>query len=102
MTLFLQTESEYHSAVKAAVKEAEGYVEKCRKEQAAFVENLKQKLLYFEQTQSDMLEQTLKIESGIMEEEAVGRKEQMRRRQEEKADEISQLLKEEVLSKLWR
>jgi len=95
-------ESEYHSTVKTAVKEAEAYVDNSRKEQAVYIKQLKKDLLFFEKTQSEMLEQTLLTESSKMEEEAVGLKRQMKVRQEEKADQISELLKEEVLSLLWR
>ena len=102
LSLLLQAESEYQGAVKKAVKEAESYVDDRRKEQAAYIEKLKQDLHMFEKTDSEMLEQMLIAESESMEEEMIKLKEQMKIRQEEKADRISGFLKEEVLSLLWQ
>ena len=102
MSLLLQAEIEYHNAVKNSVKSAEKYVDDSRKEQTAYIEELKQSLLFYEKTESEMLEQTLFIESEKMEITASGLKEQMKIRKEDKADQISELLKEEVLSLLWR
>ena len=100
--LLLQAESEYHSDVKTAVREADNYVKNRRKEQESYIEELKQKLALFEKTESDMLERRLIADSGRMEEEAVKVKKKMKIRQQEKADKISDILKEEVLSRLWR
>ena len=102
LSLLLQAESEYHSSVKHAVKEAESYVENRRGEQAAYIERLKRNLVSFEKAEGDVLEQTLLDECKKMEGEAAKLKGQMKARQEGKADHISKLLKEEVLSLLWR
>ena len=100
--LLLQAESEYHSDVKTAVKEAENYVENRRKEQNVYISELKQNLAFFEKTENDKLEQRLIAEGERMEEEAVRLKKQMKIHQQEKADKISEILKEEVLSRLWQ
>ena len=102
LSLLLQTESEYHNAIKKAVKSAEKYVDDSRKEQAAYIEGLKQDLYFFEKTGSEELELMLSAESEKMETEAVRLKEKMKLRQEEKADRISDSLKKEVLSLLWQ
>ena len=102
LSLLLQTESEYHRAIRHAVKEAENYVQERRGTQAAYVEELRRKLLSFEESEGEALELKLLYESGKMEEEAERMKERMKKRQEEKADQISGVLKEEVLSLLWR
>ena len=102
LSVLLQAESEYDSVIKHAVKEAENYVESRRNEQTAEIEELKRKLVAFEMTENEALEQTLIDEGEKMETEAARLKEQMKIRQEEKADRISELLKEEVLSLLWQ
>ena len=102
LSLLLQTENEYHNTVKNAVKEAEKYVDARRKGQAAFVERLKQDLHLYEKTEAEKLEQALTAENEKMEREAERLKKRMKARQEKKADRISELLKEEVLSLLWR
>ena len=102
LSLLLQTESEYHSAMKHAVKEAEAYVDRRREEQTAYIEEQKRKLLFFEEFEGEALEQKLIDESARLEEEAAKQKDRMRKCQEDKADRISTLLKEEVLSLLWQ
>jgi hypothetical protein len=102
LSLLLQAEYEYHSTVKHAVRDAEKYVENSRKEQAKHIEELRQKQLFFEKTENEIMEQTLLTESKRIEEKAARLKEQMKARQEDKADMISKRLKEEVLSLLWR
>ena len=102
LSLLLQTEIEYHDTVIGAIKNAEKYVDDCRKEQAEHIEMLKQKLITFEKAESERFEQTLLAESELMEDMAVKQKEKMKSRQQEKAEHISSLLKEEVLSAIWR
>jgi len=102
LSLLLQTEDEYHSVIKDAIREAEEYVYDRRKEQAAFIEELKQDLHYFEIAGNEQLERALAGESEKLEKEAARLKKSMKTRQEEKAEWISELLKEEVLSLLWR
>ena len=101
-SMLLQSENEYHNAVKNAVKEAEKYVDDRRREQTAFIERLKNDLRVYEKTESKKLEQALSAENDKMEKEAVRLKKQMMSLKEKKADRISELLKEEVLSLLWR
>jgi len=102
LQILLNVESEYHSGMKRAVKEAEKYVENRRNGQKAHIEELKQKLTFFEKTENEKLEQTLLAESERLEEEAAKLKVLMKTRQMEKAEHISGRLKEEVLFLLWR
>ena len=102
LSLLLQTEIEYQSTVKNAVKDAEKYVDDRRDEQTAYIEELKRSLHDFEKTEGVKFEKMLAAESAKMENEAARMKKHMKLRQEEKADRISELLKEEVLSLLWR
>ena len=102
LSLLLQTEEEYDSAVKDAVAEAEKYVDSRRKEQAEYTEEMRQELSAYERAESEKLELALAAESAKMESKAVILKQHMKARQMEKADWISELLKEEVLSLLWR
>jgi len=102
LSMLLQAENDYHTAVRNAVKEAEKYVEACRKEQAAYIEGLRLDFQAYEKEESIKLEQTLSSESAAMETEAARLMKKMKDRQTEKAGRISELLKEEVLSLLWR
>jgi len=102
LSSLLQAESEYHSTVKNAIRDAENYVENRRKEQEAYIGGLRQELILFETAGNETLEQALLTESGKMEEEAARLKTQMKARQCGRADQISKHLKEEVLSLLWR
>ena len=102
LSLLLQAESEFQAALRGAVEEAEQYVDDRRSEQAAYVEELKREWHLFEQTEADELERALAAEGQRMEEEALRIKEQLRTRKEREEDRISEGLKEEVLSLLWR
>jgi len=102
LALLLQTENDYRDAIKAAVEEGEQYVAGRRKEQESLINKLRADFRDYEESESEKLERTLLEECDRMENEAVRFKIEMKRRQEEKADQISQRLKEEVLSLLWR
>ena len=102
LAILLQAEEEYGGTVKNAVDEAEDYVEGRRKEQAEYIEQLKQELFLFEAAENEKLELSLTSEREKMEREAARLKNHMKDRQQEKADRIGELLKEEVLSLLWR
>ena len=102
LSLLLQAETEYNTSVKAAAKGAGKYVDSRREQQAAYITGKKKEFSAFEKTESEKLEQSLIAESEKLEKEAAALKAKMRVRQEEKADRISELLKEEVLSLLWR
>jgi len=102
LPLLLQTEEDYRAAVKDAVREAEEYVENRRKKQAVYIEELKHDFEHFKANEAEKLERDLSAESEKMEIQADGLKQRMKVRQQEKADRMSELLKEEVLSLLWR
>ena len=102
LSLLLQAEKEYHSAVKEAVRDAEKYADNRRAEQVVYLEEQKQTWRLFESAEGEKLEQALLVESEKLEEEAVKLKEQMKLRQTEKADWISERLKERVMSLLWQ
>ena len=102
LALLLQAESEYRGAMKKAAKDAEQYADDRRSEQTAYIGEMKRHLRTFEKTESEKLEQMLAADNDRMEEEAAELKRQMKERQESLADQISERLKEEVLSLLWR
>ena len=102
LSILIESEKEYEITVKNAVNEAEEYVDDRRREQAAHIEDMKQGFFFYEKTESDKVEKALVSESEKLETEAARLKKQMKIRRDEKADRISELLKEEVLSLLWR
>jgi len=98
----LQAEQEYQTAVKAAVDKAEHYAHDREQEQITFYEEGKKDWRRFEETESEKLKQTMAADGDIMEEQAIRLRKEMKLRQLEKADEISERLMEEVLSTLWQ
>ena len=102
LELLLQTESEYHDAMRTAVWNAEKYVDDRRKTQREFIADLKRSIDLFEQAEAERLEETLALECYKMEQESDRRKEKMRALKEESADRIARSLKEEVLTELWQ
>ena len=102
LSLLLESEEEYFRAVKDAESDAGEYVNGRRKEQSVFIGELKQETYLYEKSESEKLERALSEEYERMEKEADRLKKRMKTRQREKADWISELLKEEVLSLLWR
>ena len=96
--LLLQAENEYHAAMKNAVKDAEDYSDECRKKQAAYIEELKQKWHLFEDSEKSKLEKMLFENGQKLEIKAAELKERLRTGQKKKADQISERLKKEVLS----
>jgi len=102
LAVLLQAEDEYHIAVKGAVKEAEKYSDDRKSDQAAYIEQLKRDWHAFEQAENERLERELLAQEKNMEAEAAELRARMKLRQQEKADEISERLKEEVLSLLWQ
>lgn len=102
LTLLLQTEKEYHSAMRAAVENAEKYIDESRKEQQVYIAEMKRDFDSFEKAETERLEQALALECGNMEQEAERRKARMRALKEEHTEKISQRLKEEVLALLWQ
>ena len=98
LSVLLQAESEYHAAVNTAVKKGENYADNCRKKQSAYIETLKRDWDLFEKTESDKLKNTLSDDEKRMDKEKEESKEKLKISQKEKADTISERLKEEVLS----
>jgi len=98
LSILLQTENDYHNAIKTAVSEAGKYVAGRRKEQAEYLDELKRSLRSYEETEGKKMSQALLAESDRMEEEAIKLKEKMKACQASMAKQIVQRLKEEVLS----
>jgi hypothetical protein len=102
LSLLLQAESEYHSYIKQSVKDAENYVETSRKKQTDYRGELEREFAAFEESESELLEHRLLLQCERMERQAANLKEQMKARQQEKVEQISKHLKEEVLAALWQ
>jgi len=98
LSVLLQAESEYHAAVENAVENAGIYTDDCRKKQSAYIEVLKQDWDSFEKAESDKLENMLLKDEQKMEAEMEELRKRLKISQSEKADIISERLKEEVLS----
>ena len=98
LKLIIQAEIGYQEAVKDAVDAAEKYVGERRDEQSAFIKSLEEDWDDFEQKENTVL--TEKLTSNEVQQEAAleKRKEDLRIRQQLKADAISERLKEEVLN----
>jgi hypothetical protein len=102
LSLLLRAEAEYHGAVKKAAQKAEAYAESQKNEQAAYLEELKREWQLFEKAENAKLDKALLDDELKMENESIKLKAQMKTRQGEKADLISERLKKEVLSLIWR
>ena len=98
LNLILQAEKEYHDALNKAMREGEKYVDDCKRKQDAFVEQLKRKWYLFEKTENENFQKKLLDEEQRMEAITTEKKDDLKNRQQLKADIISQRLKEEVLS----
>ena len=94
----LRAENDYNYALSSAVKEAEQYAAEARAQQSAWQDKLRQDFRHFEKAERDRFEETLSESMRKMDEENTAAKELMRTRQQKKAGEISDRLKEEVLS----
>lgn len=94
----LQAEKEYQCAVRDAVRDAKKYASNCEKKQNAYLEDLKQEWRLFEQDERDNFEEQLSENEKALEADLAERRERLRRLQEKKAAQISDRLKEEVLS----
>lgn len=98
MSLILQSENEYIEAVKRADAEAEIYAKDCLNRQTAKFIKLKQEWERFEKDENKNLKDMLSEAEQRIEKETAKMKERLKVRQQEKADIISERLKEEVLS----
>jgi len=98
LSLLLQAENEYDAAIKNAVKETENYADECRKEQDAYVDGLNRDWEIFEKSETDKLDKTLAETEQNLEIKMAELKNQLKLRQEKKAELISGRLKEEVIS----
>ena len=96
--LLLQAEKEYDNSVKNAVKAAEDYAGERRKEQSAYIENLKLEWQNFEKSENNKLIETLSENERKLEIKAAELKNLLKISQKKKAELISERLKEEVLS----
>jgi len=98
LSLILQAEGEYDAAVRFTIKEAQQYTEARRREQAAYIEGLRQEWLAFENAESEKLEQLLTARESELMDELEQQKVRLKLCQEAKAGPISERIKEEVLS----
>jgi len=98
MALLLHAENEYHSAVMKAVREAEHYAADRKKRQSAYFEQLRREWERFEKAENGKLEKMLSEVEQKLEKDTAQLKRQLKASQEKKAGQISERLKEEVLS----
>ena len=98
LSLLLNTENEYNDAVGKAAERAEAYAEDRRKEQRAYIADLRLEWEVFEKAENDKLKNSLVEAEHRMEQETIQIKEHLKAAQEQKAEEISERLKREVLS----
>jgi len=98
MALLLHAENEYHSAVMKAAREAEHYAADRKKKQHAYFEQLRREWERFEKSENEKLEKTLAEVEHKLEKDTAQMKRQLKASQEKKAGQISERLKEEVLS----
>jgi len=102
LNLILQAENEYHAKVKSYVAEAEKYVDLCKQKQSAYMENLKYEWYVFEKGEKEKFERDLADTEKRIDAETAVKKERLKTRQEENIEALSERLKEEVLSFVWR
>ena len=98
ISLILQAEKEYHNTMKKVVTEAEKYADDCKKKQSAYIDNMQEEWYSFEKAENDKFKKALYEDEQKMDIEMAKSKEQLKIRQEKKAELISDRLKEEVLS----
>lgn len=101
LSLILDAETEYRSAVRTSVKEAENYAAECRAQQTAHYEALELDWLHFENAETEKLEKALSAVERKEARKAIKAKGNLRAKYENKAEAISGRLFEEVLS-IWR
>ena len=98
INVILQTEQEYHSAIKKAVEKAKRYVDDNKAKQNAYIEHLNYEWYKFEKSESEKFQKQLLETEKEMIAEIAKRKEPLKMSQQMKADLISERLKREVLS----
>jgi len=98
LSALLQAEGDYYAALKNAAQKSGEYAAKCKREQSDFIDSLARGWDAFEKAENDKLKDTLAADERRMEEETKNLKERLRDRQRERADTISERLKEEVLA----
>ena len=98
MSLLLQAEDEYHDAVKNAAKRAEDYANECKNRQSAYIEELKQNWRLFETSENEKLVKRLSEDEQRLEEKMTELKKRLKTSRDNKAEQISERLRSEVLS----
>jgi len=97
LTVLLQAEKEYYDAIRTAVKDAEIYSEGSREKQRLYKEVLKEEWERFEEEENENLQNALFEAEQRLAQETEQKKELLRTCQKNKADQISERLKKEVL-----
>ena len=98
LKLIIQAEEDYQQMVKEAVHAAERYVDEQRDVQSVYVKSLDDEWALFEEETNRSLEEKLAISEQQQEAALEKRKEDLQLRQQAKAENISERLKEEVLT----
>ena len=102
LNLILKAENDYHHSVQKAVDEADLYADGCKEEQGAYLESLQEEWYLFEKSENEVFKKKLSEAELKLEAKLVEDKEQLKLRQQNKAGQISERLKREVLSLTWQ
>jgi hypothetical protein len=98
ISLLLQVENDYHNAVKTAVDEAMNYADGCKKKQDAYIDGLNRDWHLFETSENNKLDKKLSEDEKNLEAKTAELKTRLKISRENKAELISERLKEEVLA----
>ena len=97
VSLLLRVEHDYHVSMENALVKSQSYTDERKKEQSGYIENLKHDWQLFEKSENDKLEKTLAENERILEAKMTEFIEQLKTKQKNKADMISERLKKEVI-----
>jgi len=98
ISLIIHAEHDYHDGVKKAIAEAEAYADERKKKQIVYVDWQKREWERFEKSENAKLEKKLAAAEQRLEKETAEMKNRLKTAQEKKVNQISERLKEEVLS----
>ena len=94
----LRAEAEYHAALEKSSQESDLHKESLQKKQNEVLDNEKRQWHLFEETCDIRYKEELSKQQEELEQDFLRRKQELRNRQQQKADIISERLKKEVLT----
>ena len=99
--LILEAEDKYRASVHEAVINAENYVDEVKKKQSVEFEGVRYGWYLFEKGETEKFTKKITDDESRLEKEAEEKKIILKKLRDEKIEEISERLKEEVLSFAW-